>query len=179
MELKRNLETKQIFLVDNENILLQTGKIGAEFIIYLYTDTEITITKELDEYLYMNLKQILENEYIFHESNLSYKKNDTIIWFSEQYCDIEDKEQTDRVNRLIIKNIDNQIKISFENPYCKKYSIKRKQNIIVFSPCGNGLYSKNINTGLTFQDDIVYAFYKTLIYQYDNNGKALNKKRKR
>lgn len=179
MELKRNLETNQISIVDNEEILLETGKIGAEFVIYLYTEKEIIITKELDEYLYINLKQILENKYVFHSSNLSYKNNDTIVWFSDQYCDIEKQEQTDRVNRLIIKKIDNQIKISFENPFYRKYDIKRKQNIIAFSPSGNGLYSKNINSGLTFQDDIVSAFYKTIIYQYDNNRKVLNKKRKR
>ena len=178
MEIKRNLETKQIHIIDNEQILLETDYIGGEFIIRICTTNTIVITKELDEYLYINLKQMLENKYLFNNNNLSYQKDNTIVWFSDQYCDIEDIEQTDRINRLIIKQDENQIEINVINPFCKKYDIQKKHNVISFSPCGNGFYSKNINTNLTFQDDIVDVFYKTLIYQC-NDKKVLNKKRKR
>ena len=177
MEIKRNLETKQLYIVDNNTILLETNYIGAEFIIGIYTNKQIIITKELDEYLYINLKQLLENEYIFNNDNLSYKKDNTIIWFSDQYCDTEDKEQTDKINRLIITKEENKIKINTINPFCEKNNIKKKHNFIAFSPCGNGFYTKNINTGLTFQDDIVDAFYKTIMYQH-NDTKFLCKKRK-
>ena len=179
MEIKRNFETKQIYITDNNKILLSTDHIGAEFIISISTDNPIIITKELDECLYLNLKQILENEYLFNNNNLSYQKDNVIVWFSDQYCDIEDQEQTDKVNRLILEKEENQIKISVTNPYYKKNNIKKSYSIIAFSPCGNGFSSKNINTGQTFQDDIVWTFYKTLMYQYDNNNKSLNKKRKR
>lgn len=179
MELKRNLETKQIYIVDNNQILLETDHIGGEFIILLYTNKPIIITKELDEYIYMNLNQILENEYIFNNNNLSYKKDNIIVWFSDQYCDIENKEETDKINRLIIEKKNNQIQISYDNPFFKQYGINRTSNCIAFSPCGNGFFSKNLNTGLTFQDDIVWAFYKTLICKYDNNKnkKVLNRKK--
>ena len=177
MKIIRNLETNQIYIVENEQIILETNHIGAEFIIGIYTTNPIIISKELDEYLYLNLKQILENEYIFNNNNLSYQKDNIIVWFSDQYCDIEDKEQTDKINRLILKLEENQIQINIINPFYKKHNIKKKYNIIAFSPCGNGFYSKNINTNLTFQDDIIDAFYKTLIYK-DGNKSIFKKKKK-
>lgn len=176
MKIIRNLETNQIYIVENEQILLETNHIGAEFIIGIYTTNPIIITKELDEYLYINLKQILENKYLFNNNNLSYQKDNIIVWFSDQYCDIEDEEQTYKTNRLMIKKEENQIQINIINPFCKKHNIKNKYNIIAFSPCGNGFYSKNVNTNLTFQDDIIDAFYKILMYK-DSNKICLYKKR--
>ena len=57
MELKREIDTKKIYLIENGQKLLETGRVGAEFVIYLYTDNPITITQNLDEYLYSNLNQ--------------------------------------------------------------------------------------------------------------------------
>lgn len=165
MELKRDLNNKKIYIIDNEQILLKTGRVGAEFAIYLYTKTPIVITKELDECLYLNLKSLLENNYVFNNEPLSYQTDNKIVWFSDGYCDMEDEEETNRVSRLIIENIDNQIQLSYENPFYEKYNIKR-DGAIAFSPAGNGFYSRNINTGLSFQDDIFMAFYKTLIKDY-------------
>lgn len=165
MEVKRDLENKKIYIIDNGQIVLQTGRVGAEFAIYLYTESPIIITKELDECLYTNLNQLLENEYVFASNGLSYKKDNKIVWFSDGYCDIEDEEEKSRVSRLIIENIDNQIKISYSNTFYEKHNIKRDA-IIAFSPAGNGFYSKNIDTGLSFQDDIIMAFYKTINREY-------------
>ena len=175
MEIKRDLENKNIYIIDNEQVLLHTGKLGAEFAIYLYTKNPIIITKELDECLYTNLNQLLENEYVFASNGLSYKKDNKIVWFSDGYCDMEDEEEKSRVSRLIIENIDNQIKISYSNQFYEKHNINRDA-IIAFSPAGNGFYSKNIDTGLSFQDDIIMAFYKTIKHEY---SETKIKKRKR
>lgn len=85
----------------------------------------------------------------------------------EQYCDIEDENSTNMVNRLIIEKTDNKIKLSYENPFFKKFNIRKCDNVIAFSPCGNGFYSKNINTGLSFQDDIIMTFYKILTCEFE------------
>ena len=42
---------------------------------------------------------------------------------------------------------------------------------ICFSPAGNGKYSKNLNTGLTLQDDFVTCIYQPLL----NKNKVLKK----
>ena len=176
MELKRDLDTKKIYLIDNGQKLLETGRVGAEFVIYLYTDNPITITQDLDEYLYSNLNQLLENEYVFANNGLSYKKDNMIVWFSDQYCDIEDEYEVSKVNRLILKKTEDGIQISYKNPFFEMYNIKRCHlNMVAFSPAGNGFYSRNINTGLSFQDDIFRAFYKTLLCEYDRTKKKIKK----
>lgn len=175
MEIKRDIKNKKLYIIDNGKVLLQTGKLGAEFIIHFYTKNKVVITKELDECLYLNLKELLENNYFFRHSNLSYQKDNKIVWFSDCYCNIEDEEERSRVSRLIIENIDDQIHLSYENPFYEKYNINR-DGVIAFSPAGNGFYSRNEKTGLTFQDDIVWAFYKTLVKEY---VKSKRKSRKR
>ena len=37
MEIKRDVQNRKLYIVDNDEILLKTGKLGAEFIIYFYT----------------------------------------------------------------------------------------------------------------------------------------------
>lgn len=165
MEIKRDIQNKKIYIMDNEKVLLQTGKLGAEFVIHFYTKNRVVITKELDECLYLNLKELLENTYFFRHSDLSYQEDNKIVWFSDGYCDIEDEEERSRVSRLIIENVNNQIQLSYENPFYEKYNINR-DGVIAFSPCGNGFYSRNEKTGLTFQDDVVRTFYKILIKEY-------------
>lgn len=174
MEIKRDIKNKKLYIIDNGKVLLQTGKLGAEFIIHFYTKNKVVITKELDECLYLNLKELLENNYFFRHSNLSYQKDNKIVWFSDCYCNIEDKEEKSRISRLIIENIDDQIHLSYENPFYEKYNINR-DGVIAFSPAGNGFYSRNEKTGLTFQDDIVWAFYKTLINDYVKPKKKIKK----
>lgn len=173
MEIKRDLKTNKIYLIDNEKIVLETGSIGAEFLICLYVTEPILITKDFDEFLFMNLKQLLENEYVFDNTGLSYKNGNKIVWFSDQCCDIEVEDETNKISRLILEMINEQIFISTYNPFFDKYNIKRR--IVSFSPCFNGFYSKNINTGLCFQDDISIAFYKTLICEYDVPKKKMRK----
>lgn len=174
MEIKRNIQNKKIYLTEDDQILLQTGKLGADFIIHFHTKNKVIITKELDESLYFNLKELLENNYFFGHSDLSYQTDNKIVWFSDCYCDIEDEEERSRISRLIIEKISNQIELSYKNPFYEKYNINR-DGVIAFSPAGNGLYSRNEKTGLTFQDDIVWAFYKILVNDYVKPKKKVKK----
>lgn len=174
MEIKRDVQNRKLYIVDNDEILLKTGKLGADFVIHFYTKNKVVITKELDEPLYLNLKGLLENNYYFNNAPLSYQTDNKIVWFSDCYCNIEDEEERERVSRLIIERIDNQIELSYENPFYKKYNIDRN-GVIAFSPAGNGFYSRNEKTGLTFQDDIVWAFYKTLVNEYVKPKKRIRK----
>lgn len=174
MEIKRDVQNKKIYIIENEQVLLETGRVGAEFAIYLYTKNKVIITKELDEYSYFNLKWLIENNYIFGNNPLSYQADNKIVWFSDGYCDIEDEEERSRISRLIIENVDNQIEISYSNPFYEKYNINR-DGIVAFSPAGNGFNSRNEKTGLTFQDDIIMAFYKILINDYVKTKKKVKK----
>lgn len=174
MEIKRDVQNRKLYIIDNNEILLKTGRLGAEFIIHFYTKNKVIITKELDEYLYLNLKDLLENNYFFRHSDLSYQKDNKIVWFSDCYCDIEDEEERSRISRLIIEYTDNQIELSYENPFYEKYNINR-DGVIAFSLAGNGFYSRNEKTGLTFQDDVVLTFYQTLMKNYVKPKKKVKK----
>ena len=175
MEIKRDIQNKKLYIIENEQVLLETGRIGAEFIIHLYTKDKVIITKELYECLYYNLKELLEDNYIFRNNPLSYQTDNKIVWFADGYCNIGDEEETVMISRLIIENINNQIHISYYNPFYERYNISR-DGIIAFSPDGNGFYSRNEKTGLTFQDDTVYVFYKTLINDYVKPKKKIRRK---
>ena len=87
---------------------------------------------------------------------------------------MEDEEERSRISRLIIEYTDNQIELSYENPFYEKYNINR-DGVIAFSTAGNGFYSRNEKTGLSFQDDIVIAFYKTLTKNYIKPKKKVKK----
>ena len=160
MNLIRNENSRLELIDNNEEKLLELGFYADEFIFNFFTKTPITISEADDMFLYYNLKNIMDNDYDF-QNKLSSKKDNELIWFSDQYCNLDDKEETDRVNRLIIRNYDNKLVISFYNPYFEKNDIKRSSEIVAFSPGGNGQFSRNVATGMTFQDDVVIAFHNT------------------
>ena len=51
---------------------------------------------------------------------------------------------------------------------------KNKSHVIVFSPIGNGKYTKNIESGSTLQDDFVIMVYQELLKK--ENVKELHRK---
>lgn len=176
MEIKRDIQNRKLYIVDNDEILLKTGRLGAEFIIHFYTKNKVIITKELDEYLYLNLKGLLENNYIFNNYPLSYQIDNKIVWFSDGYCNLEYEYEISMISRLIIENMGEKIQLSYENPFYEKNNINR-DGVIAFSPAGNGFYSRNEKTGLTFQDDIISVFYKTIIKEYVKPKKRVRNKK--
>jgi hypothetical protein len=154
----------------NIKIPIEAKFVGADFSLFFDTKEPIIITKINNEELYNSLNEIMNNDYQFDSSSLSYKHEKEICWFSDQYCDIDDKTQTDRVNRLFIRLTNLGIELNVVNPYFEKNGINNKSYLISFSPSGNGLYSINKNTGLTFQDDIIIAFRRIISYEeYSNN----------
>lgn len=166
MKIIRNLKENNIYLIDNNKKIFETNHIGAEFVICIYTNEEIVITRNFDEHLYINLVQLMNNEYIFDNKGLSSKIDNEIKWFSDQYCNIDKEEETDMINRFVLKKIDDKIQITCENPYFKRNNIKKSQYVIAFSPNGNGFYSKNVNSGMSFQDDVILSFNNTLKKEY-------------
>lgn len=157
MDLIRNNTNQKLELMDdNGEKILELGFFADEFVFNFFTNMPITISEFDDMFLYHNLKNIMDNDYDF-QNKLSSKK-DKLIWFSDQYCNLEDKDETDRVNRLIIREDDNKLVLSFYNPYFEQNNINRSLAIIAFSPGCNGQISRNIVTGMNLQDDVVIAF---------------------
>lgn len=177
MKLIRNYDNCRLEIVsDNEEKILELEFVGDEFSCLIYTNKPIVISKDIDEYLFDNINWLMNNNYTFY-NNLSSKSENEIIWFSDQYCNLEDKEQTNMINRLVIKQIDDKFNISYINPFYIENNIIKNGNYIFFSPGGNGQYNKNNKTGYTFQDDFIKVFQNTLYKKKINNEKKLIKKK--
>lgn len=141
----------------NNNLLIEQTFFADEFIWYVYGNVEIT--KEENELFYEELNKIMNSQYIFQLNTISSKTNNKIIWLSDQYCDIENEESLNKINRLIIEKKNDKFIIYVENPFLNNMNIKKEFYVISFSPLGNGFYSKNFKTGSTFQDDIIFMYH--------------------
>lgn len=159
-----------ILLSDTGNILLEMKFFMDEFVINIYK-SPIIITKDIDVYLFENLKYLMQQDYEFQHNISSYKKKNKLLWISDQYYDIEDEDEVSRVNRLLIEDFEDKLEIKAFNPYFDKIRIK-KIYTIAFSPCGNGVYTKNIKKGTTLQDDIVLVYQNILNCKLNSEDKV-------
>lgn len=178
MELIRDENNWKLRLIDDEkNVLLEFGFLADEFVCIFYTSNPIVISESIDSLLYKCLQDIMNSEYDF-SNKLSKKKYNEIIWFSDQYCDLDDVNETDKINRLIIRKENNNFVFSFNNPYFERNKIRRSNAIIVFSPAGNGSFNRNLATGSSFQDDLIKVFQTIMNMKKANKEMNLQKKRK-
>ena len=161
MELIRDLDNRKVRIIYNGELLLELGFTFDEFTYVFYTNEPILINNELDSDFFKSLNEIFDNDYYFSHK-YSEKKDDTIVWLSDGYANIEDEFDCSLINRLIIKRIDDKIYLSVFNPYFVENNLEKDFNVISFSPAGNGFLSKNLKNGASFQDDIINAFWKTL-----------------
>ena len=102
--------------------------------------------------------------YIFQKGGPSQKSENKLIWFSDQYCDLEDVDSVKIINRLVIEKLDDTFKISVSNPFLEELNIKKSIYIIAFSPLYNGYFTRNTKTNLTLQDDMA-TIYQKLLYE--------------
>lgn len=176
VKLKRDQINKKILIVDDsDSVDLELYFVPSFFLFVFPTNKLIVISQDDDEIFYHNLEWLMNNSYEFPHK-YSKKSEDELIWLSEQCYNIDDKDECDMVSRLIIKRINGEFYISYSNPFFEKYAIDR-EGIVSFSPAGNGFLSKNIETGLTLQDDMIKIFYNTLYEKKIDYSKSLKKVR--
>lgn len=170
MIIERDIEQQIIYILNNKNIIVAKLHFIPSFFLWeIYTKEPIIITSKTDEIFFNNLNRLMTNSYNF-ANKYSKKSQNELIWFSEQCFNIEDEKQCETVSRLIIRKNNDEIYISYSNPFFEKNNINRN-GIISFSPNGNGFWSKNPATGSSLQDDIINVFYSTL----GKKNKKLNK----
>ncbi len=162
MKLVRNKVKKEIRLLDGDTELFSMGFFFDEFIWSFNVNSAIMITRDVDEVFYNNLDSIMNGKYLFRNNDLSSLDNDRLVWFSDQMCDFEDIDATNKVSRLVIERVEDSFKLYMTNPFLDEFGINRKR-MVAFSPMGNGYYTHNMETGSTFQDDIIInLFWKSL-----------------
>lgn len=183
--MKKIIRNKKISFYDDENQEIMYIDFSTdECIWYFFANGIIEITSEME--LYDLLNNLMNNSYEFSNKGLpnyvsNYKDNDKLIWYSDCYYNPDDDLSVASISCLNIERKEKVFKI-----YCLKkideiIDRKNKTYAICFSPLGNGQYSKNLKTGLTFQDDFIISIYEPLLQknkqlkkykriEYDNKG---------
>lgn len=172
MTLIKNRNLNVIQLLDGDKVLFQLGFMADEFVWDFYSSKSILLTRDIDESFYNNLNELMNNSYVFGDSlkGISFKEEERLVWLSDVYCDLSDLESINKVSRLIIEKADDAFKISVENPYIDKFDKDNNRGrCIAFSPAGNGVFTKNIDTGTTLQSDVVNYLYLNILYEKCNN----------
>lgn len=149
--------------VDTNEMVMYIDYPTDECIWYFNNSELITITKDMD--LFELLKNIISQQYKFNEDEIlkSYKSDNKLIWYSDCYFNPDDEWSRNSVSYLTIEYIDGVFKLKCTKPLDNMIDRKEKSHVIAFSPLGNGKYTKNIESGLTLQDDFVIMVYQKLL----------------
>ena len=134
-----------------------------ECIWYFNNSDVITITKDMD--LFELLKNIISQQYDFNNNEVlkSYKKNNKLVWYSDCYYNPDDEWSRNSVSYLTIEYLDDIFTLKCTKPLDQIIERKNRSHVIAFSPLGNGKYTRNIESGLTLQDDFVTMVYQKLL----------------
>lgn len=149
-------------LNENDELVLEQQFHADEFIWVVRSKEPIILHRENNETFYDELSEIMNNDYTFQSGVPSLKTQNKLVWFSDQYCDLEDEDSVKRINRLVIEKNDDTFKISVSNPFLEELNIKKSIYIIAFSPLYNGYFTRNTKTNLTLQDDMATIYQKIL-----------------
>lgn len=162
--------TKISFFDDNDDEMMYIDY-STDECIWFFRDSEQIIITENEE-LFKLLKRIISQQYKFNDNSLlkSYKDNNKLVWYSDCYYNPDDEWSRNSVSYLTIEYTNGVFKIKCTKPLDEMIDRKDKSHVIGFSPLGNGKYTKNIKTGLTFQDEFVINVYQKLLQKEKVKG---------
>lgn len=150
-----NVNGDRVEIFNNDDLVIEMFFIADEF-VWIINSNNIVIDKDNEFYNYIS--RIMNNNYVFQSGIPSMKSDFVLVWLSDQYCDIENSDELDRINRLVIEKYDNYFIIRVVNPFLEKMNINRKNYMISFSPLFNGYFSRNVDSGLSLQDDFCIMY---------------------
>jgi hypothetical protein len=161
--MKKIISDETIHFYDDENNeIMYIDHSTDECIWYFHSDSVINVTADME--LYNLLRSFMTNYYDFNdEILLNYKDSNKLIWYSDCYYNPDDKWSIASVSCLNIERNDFCFKIWCTKKIDEMIDRPHKTYGICFSPAGNGKYSKNLNTGLTLQDDFITHIYQPLL----------------
>jgi hypothetical protein len=166
------IENKTVYFYDDNNNLIMYFDHSIDDCIWCFdTDGIIKITDDME--LYSLISSFMNQDYTFNDGLLkNYKDKNKLIWYSDCYYNPDDEWSVDSVSFLNIERKDNYFNIWCTKKLDEIIDRKDKTYCIAFAPSGNGVFSRNVNTGLTLQDDFVTLVYQPLIR---NKTKMLKK----
>lgn len=160
--MKKKINNNTIYFYDdNDNEIMYLDHSYDECIWYF--DTEKVIVNPGDD-LYEGIDLLMSQSYVFGNEVLKTSKTkDKLVWFSDCYYDPDDSWSVDSVSCLTIEKKDDSYEISCNKKLDEVINRANKTYCIAFSPAGNGKFSRNIESGLSLQDDFVIMVYRPLL----------------
>ena len=154
---------KTIYFYNNDGVEIMYIDYSTDECIWHFSSSDV-IEITSDNVLYPMLVQFMNQNYIFFNEVLENKKEENkLLWFSDCYFNPDDAYSVASVSSLNIEYKDDIFYVWCNKELDKKIKRPNQYHSICFSPCGNGQYSRNIDTGLTLQDDFVSIVYHSLI----------------
>ena len=157
------IENKRVYFYDdNNNLIMYLDHSIDDCIWYFDTNEIIKITEDME--LYPLISSFMDQDYTFNDGILkNYKDKNKLIWYSDCYYNPDDEWSVKSVSCLNIERIDNYFNIWCIKKLDEIIDRKNKTYGIAFAPAGNGVFSRNINTGLTLQNDFIRIVYQPLL----------------
>ena len=170
--MQKVIKDKEIYFYDNNNNLIMCLDYRRDdFVWYFNTNEAIKITNDME--IYSLISNFMNEDYIFNDELLkSYKDKNKLVWYSDCYYNPDDIWSVESVSCLNIERKDNYFKIWCTKKLDERINRSNKTYSIAFAPLMNGVFSRNVNTGLTLQDDVVTMIYQPLLI---NKAKVLKK----
>ena len=163
--MKKVIKESRIEFWDEETnkIIMYIDYSTDECIWYFSDSNEITITNDME--LFEPIKELMSQQYIFNDDGVlkDCKDNNKLIWYSDCYYNPDNEWSRDSVSYLTIECIDGGFTLKCIKPLDNMIDRASSLHVIAFSPLGNGKYTKNIESGLTLQDDFVINVYQKLL----------------
>ena len=154
----------RIDFYDNCNQLIMSIDYPTDECIWFFKNSDVVIIRE-DDVLFEPLQYIMSQEYKFDNTEplKSYKTANKLVWYSDCSYNPDDQWSRNWVSYMTIEYLDGVFKLYATKSLDKIIDRNDKSHIVAFSPLGNGKYAKNIETGLTLQDDLVINIYQKLL----------------
>ena len=142
---------------------MEMGFYGDEFVWFFRDSDVVSVTKDME--LYHLLDHLLSQKYTFSNSTLlrDYPDSDRILWYSDCYYNPDDDLSVKGISFLTIRRAKEEIQLFCTKPLDEIIKREKKYHAISFSTGGNGKFSRNHETGATFQDDFVQNVYYRLL----------------
>lgn len=160
--MKKVIKDKTVYFYDEENLIMYFDYSRDDLIWYFNTNEMIEITEDME--LYSLINSFMNEDYIFNDELLkNYKDKNKLIWYSDCYYNPDDEWSVESVSCLNIERKDGCFNIWCTKKLYERIDKKNKTHCIGFAPLMNGVFSRNIKTGLTLQDDFVTLVYQPLL----------------
>jgi len=163
--MRKVIDDKTIYFYDeNGRLLMYIDHKVDDCIWYFASDEKIVISDDME--LYDLLFDFINSNYVFCDEVLqNHKDENALVWYSDCYYNPDDEWSVASVSKLTIKRMDDVFLLIPTKQMDEIIDRKHKTYGVCFSPAGNGRYSRNLETGLTLQDDFVTKIYQPLLHE--------------